>query len=106
MQMSWISSLVDVRAEERRTTFAAFSALLAITTGHTMMETARDALFLAKLPATQLPWMYLVIVVFALGLAQIGQRGAKADSKAGVGMALIAAAGITTAFFLFVRGTT
>lgn len=102
--MSWFSGLVDVRPEERRTTFAAFGTLLAITTGHTLMETARDALFLTKLPAGQLPWMYLVIVAFALVLAQIGRRGAKADSKAGVGIALVVAAVVTTAFFVLVHG--
>ncbi len=102
--MSTLRGLLDVRPEERRTTFAAFGALLAITTGHTLMETARDALFLTKLPAAQLPWMYLVIVVFALALAQLGRRGAKTDSKAGVAIALVVAGAVTTGFYVLVRG--
>ncbi len=103
--MSTFRGLVDVRADERRTTFAAFGTLLAITTGHTLMETARDALFLTKLPAAQLPWMYLVIVVFALALAQLGRRGAKADSKGGVAVSLVVAGAVTTAFYVLVHGT-
>lgn len=69
--MSALRGFLDVRPGEGRNTFAAFAALLGITTGHTLLETARDALFLAKVPASHLPWMYLVIAVLALGLAQI-----------------------------------
>jgi ATP:ADP antiporter, AAA family len=104
MRMSSFSGLVDVRPEERRTTFAAFGTLLAITTGHTLMETARDALFLTKLPAAQLPWMYLIIAAFALLLAQLSKAGAKADSKGAIGVALVLAAGVTAGFWALVHG--
>lgn len=98
--MSTLRGLLDVRPEERRNTFAAFAALFTLTTGHTLLETARDALFLAKIPTSHLPWMYLVIVVLALGLAQI--RAARADSKMGVAVSLLVAAGITAAFWALV----
>lgn len=91
--------IVDVKGEERRNTFAAFFTLLAITTGHTMLETARDALFLAKIPASHLPWMYLVIVVAAVGLAQISRFGVKLDDKRSIAVVLVAAAAVTTAFW-------
>lgn len=39
--------------------------------GHAMLETARDALFLANWPASQLPWVYLGIAVFALALSRL-----------------------------------
>ncbi len=105
--MSTLSGLLDVRPDERRNTFAAFATLLCVTTGHTLLETGRDALFLAKMPASQLPWMYLVIVVCALGLAQLARLGAKADSKIGVAGALVFATLITSGFFAFTsdRGT-
>jgi AAA family ATP:ADP antiporter len=105
MRMSSFSGLVYVRPEERRTTFAAFGTLLAITTGHTLMETARDALFLTKLPAAHLPWMYLVIAAFALLLAQTSKGGAKTDSKGAIGVALILAALVTGGFWALVHGT-
>ena len=69
--MTTLRGLLDVRPEERRNTFASFAALLVLTSGHTLLETARDALFLTKLPAAQLPWMYLVIAVLALGAARL-----------------------------------
>jgi AAA family ATP:ADP antiporter len=93
--MSTLRRFVDVRPEEQRNTLAAFGALLAITTGHTLLETARDALFLSKLPAAQLPWMYLIIVVLALALAQIR----RADSKTAILGVLVAAAGLTAGFW-------
>ena len=35
---------------------------------HTLLETARDALFLARLPPSRLAWVYLAIAVVILGL--------------------------------------
>lgn len=98
--MSTLRGLLDVRPEERRNTFAAFSTLLALTTGHTLLETARDALFLAKIPTTHLPWMYLVIVALALTISQI--PAARADSKMGVAGSLLVASAITAAFWALV----
>src|SRR5262245_30004704 len=91
--------LVDVRPEERRNTFAAFFTLLAITTGHTLLETARDALFLAKLPVSRLAWMYLVIAAIAVLLARVG-RHTRVDSKVGIAVALGLGALITAVFGL------
>ena len=95
--MSTLRGLIDIRPGERRNTFAAFGTLLAITTGHTLLETARDALFLSKLPAAQLPWMYLVIVLCTLVLARL--RGA--HTKTAVLGALVAGSGATAAFWFF-----
>ncbi len=102
--MSPLRRFLDIRSGERRNTFAAFFTLLLVTTGHTMLETARDAFFLAKMPVSRLPWMYLIIVVLALGLAQI--RAARADSKWGVAGALAVGAVITTAFWTTMQGGT
>ncbi|MDB5215857.1 MAG: lyase domain protein repeat-containing protein [Myxococcaceae bacterium] len=100
--MSTLGGFLDIRQGERRNTLAAFATLLAITTGHTLLETARDAFFLAKMPASRLPVMYLVIVVLALGLSQI--KAARADSKWGVAGSLAVAAVITTVFWTMMLG--
>jgi hypothetical protein len=64
-----ISSLVrQVRPEERPAVRDAFLLLFGFTCGHLLLETARDALFLARLPAHRLPWVYLAIAVLALVL--------------------------------------
>lgn len=64
----------DVRPEERRGAAAAFLTLFGILAAHTLLETARDALFLARLPASQLPWVYLAMAAVAVGLSQVQGR--------------------------------
>lgn len=49
--------------EERRDAWVAFATLFFILAGHAMLETARDALFLAELPAARLPIAYLAITL-------------------------------------------
>jgi hypothetical protein len=66
--------LGEIRPDERRTAFAACLTLFGIIASHTILETARDALFLARLPAAQLPWVYLAMAVAAVALAQIPTR--------------------------------
>ncbi len=94
-----LRGLVDIRRGEGRNAFAAFFTLLGLTSGHTLMETARDALFLARVPASHLAWMYLLIALAALGLAQLQKKGARADSKGTIAAALVAAAMVTAGFY-------
>lgn len=82
-----MNGFLDIRPGERRNTYAAFATLLALTTGHTLLETARDTFFLAKMPASRLPWMYLVIVD-------------------GVAVALLVGALVTTGFRTTMSGGT
>ncbi len=62
---SW-SRLLDLRPEERRVTLAAFLVLFGWLAAHTILEIARDALFLARLPAHELAWMYLAMAALAV----------------------------------------
>src|SRR5260221_6843918 len=59
--------LTSVRPEERPGAAAAFVTIFGILAAHTLLETARDALFLARLPASRLPWVYLIIAGVAVG---------------------------------------
>ncbi len=63
-----------IRPEERAEAAGAFVTLLGFSAGHALLETARDALFLARLPASRLPWVYLAIAVVALLLAEHQSR--------------------------------
>ncbi len=56
---------------ERRAAAAAFATLALVLTGHGVLETARDALFLRALPATQLPWVYLIIALLTLAVTSL-----------------------------------
>ncbi len=68
--MSRVSGpLVDVRKGEARPAMRAFLLLGLIIAGHTMLETARDALFLGKLPANRLALVYALVAAVALLVA-------------------------------------
>ena len=56
---------------------AACLTLFGTLAGHTLLETARDTLFLSRLPASQLPWTYLVIAALASSIRRV--RGSDAD---------------------------
>jgi ATP/ADP translocase/HEAT repeat protein len=92
--------LIEIRREERRPVLAAFLALFGITAGHVLVETARDALFLAKLPASQLPWMYIAIAAAGLLITRVNRsRAAKGRAQRGLAVPLLASCAITGAFW-------
>lgn len=97
----WRPSLV-VRPDERRETTAAFLTLFGFVACHTMLETARDALFLAKVPAAHLPWVFIGIAVlaFTFGRFQVRFSG----TGRGALVAWTATAGIVTCGFWLVLG--
>jgi AAA family ATP:ADP antiporter len=53
----------------------AFATLLGILASYAILETARDALFLARLSPDDLPWVYLVMAAVAVVLAEVPGRG-------------------------------
>ncbi len=90
---------VDIRqGEERTAVYAAFFALLGMTAAHTLIETARDALFLAKIPASRLVWVYAMFAAIAVVIARLRERRATASSG-GVAPGLIIGAVVTLAFW-------
>lgn len=90
----------DVRVEERRGAGGAFLTLFGILAGHTMLETARDALFLARLPASQLPWMYMAMAAVAVPLAQAPWRRARRLSGvASLALLLVTCGAVTLGFW-------
>jgi AAA family ATP:ADP antiporter len=99
------SALFDVRPEERKPALLAFLALLGITAAHTLIETARDTLFLTKVPIAHLPALYLAIAAAGLvttraGAALEARRDPTKPPRDPVALSLIIGAGITGAFWL------
>jgi AAA family ATP:ADP antiporter len=94
-------SLKRIRPEETRVVGAAFFTLFGAMTGHLLMETARDALFLASVPPSQLPWVYLGVAITALVLVR-AQRAVLRQARGGgwlVG-SLIGGSVVTLSFWL------
>src|SRR5688500_6540414 len=61
-------------SEDRGKAWGAGLILLLMMAGHTALETARDSLFLSRLPVQQLPWTYAAIALAALGAAEMNAR--------------------------------
>ena len=104
--------LAAIRDGERPTVRAAFATLFGVLVGHSLLETARDALFLTELPARRLPWIYLAIALLTVLLTSkrggrlLAGRSPRALSSwlvcaAAVTLGLSAALGITSRPWIF-----
>ncbi len=91
----------SIRRTERRHLAVGFIGLLAIMTAHSVMETARDALFLASLPATDLPWAYLAIALLAILELKVHERvlARIRDRRALLAASLLAGSFVTLGFW-------
>jgi hypothetical protein len=96
--------LAEVHPEQRRSTLAAFLTIFGTLAGHTLLETARDALFLARLPATHLAFVYLAIAAAAVGVAQAPWGRRRASGAYGLSRLLGVGAVVTFLFWLLLRG--
>ena len=98
-----VTRLLAVRPEERRGTVAAFLTIFGTLAGHTLLETARDALFLARLPASRLAIVYLLIAFVAVGLAQVPWGRRRATASFALSRLLGAGSVVTFAFWALGR---
>ena len=83
----------------------AFATLLCLLAAHSMLETARDAMFLSALPAARLPWVYLAIAALALGAAGLNQVVTRRFSRRSVvSLTLLGSAAVTSLFWFAPAG--
>jgi HEAT repeat protein len=99
-----LAPLGDVRPAERRGAAAAFLTIFGILAGHTLLETARDALFLARLPPSELPAVYLVMAAVAIALFQGPWRLAGIGGRRGLSVVLVGS-GLATFVFWVVHSS-
>jgi AAA family ATP:ADP antiporter len=93
------SRLLDVRPGEVRLFLRVFFVLLLTIAGHTLLETARDTLFLARLPPKMLTLVYVCV---AVGMLIITPLNVRLTRNAGPRNALVVSlllAAIITAWF-------
>lgn len=69
---------------------------------HALLETARDALFLARLPPEQLAWVYLAIAVVSLGLFVLQERSRSHTGRASLAVWLVGAAAVDVLLWVLV----
>jgi len=98
-----VTRLLAVRPEERRGTVAAFLTIFGTLAAHTLLETARDALFLARLPASRLAIVYLLIALVAVGLTQVPWGRRRATGAFALSRLLLLGAVVTFVFWALGR---
>lgn len=92
--------LLDFEVENARHAVGAGLTLFLLLAGHTILEVARDALFLSQLPADQLPWTYLAIALAAWLAAQADQHLAtRFDGRRLAAATLLLASAGTAGFY-------
>lgn len=99
-----LKTLTRIRGDERRNTLGAFMTLFGLMTGHSLLETARDALFLANLPPSRLPFVYLAIAAVALTISGVWHRTrTHRQGRAQLSVWLLVSAGVTFGFWMLTR---
>lgn len=59
-------TILAIRSGEQRDTWASFLTLFGLVGSHAILETARDALFLAKIAPTRLPFVFMAVAALSL----------------------------------------
>ncbi len=98
-----IGSLTRLRQEERGAAYAATLTVFLVMIAHAFLETARDALFLANISATRLPWMYLALAVAAVALGQVAYRPNGSDNRRAIILLQLSVAAGTAAMGGLIR---
>jgi len=89
-------------ARELRTALWLGAALLTVTSSYTLVKTARDSLFLSMLPATWLPWVYILVGIATLAVSLLFGWLTQwlSPRQSLVGSVLAAAAGLVACIFV------
>ncbi len=100
-----LSQLIDIRSGEGPLVLYSGLVLFGVIGAHTMLETARDALFLELLPAGRLPWVYALLAVIALVATQLNNRFVISFGRRNSLVCTLILAGFGTAIFYLLPKT-
>jgi MFS family permease len=100
-----LQNVIDLREGEARPAAQAFFTLFFTIAAHTILETARDALFLSKLPARELNVVYIVIAGLTFVVGAIAAHTALRFGERTALLASIVVAAVVTTFLHFLSPT-
>lgn len=99
--------MLGIAREDRRDVTVAFFTLVGVLISHSMLETARDALFLASVPASRLPWVYIAIAALTFAVISLNENAlARSPKRRTLGVTLVIAAFVTGGFWFWARAET
>ena len=87
--------------EERSLVLLSFFTLFGILAGHTLLETARDALFVTRVSPTHLPFVYIAIALIGVLTSRLTGLGSGAVRYYTITAALLVASFVDVVFWLF-----
>lgn len=93
----------DENKQEFRLALLTFFSLFGVLAGHTILETARDALFVTRLPPTRLPFVYIAIAIIGVIISRFATSNHKERRAYGISLSLIAAAVVDVGFWFALR---
>ena len=96
-----LGRLIDLRPGEGPLAFKAFGALFGLIAGHTILETARDALFLKNLPASRLTFVYIGLAVIGLILPAYNSRFVRTFGRRNASIFTLMVAAVGTVMWHF-----
>ena len=101
--MKPLRALFAIRPSEQRDVWVAFLSLFVVIGSLAMLETARDALFLSRIPVTRLPWMYIVLAVISLFMAKLNALLTPFGGRVALALTAAVSAAVTIALAHFLR---
>jgi ATP/ADP translocase len=99
-----LSHRLGLKARELQKAMWLGAVLMAITASYTLVKTARDSLFLSRLPAASLPWVYIVVGVATLAASMAIERITRDRSPLGSLLGTLTAAALGLAAFTPLAG--
>ncbi|MEO8877393.1 MAG: MFS transporter, partial [Polyangiaceae bacterium] len=94
----------DETPQEFKLAVLTFSTLFGILAGHTILETARDALFVTRVPPTRLPFVYIAIAIIGVVISRFATSNNGEKRAYGISVSLLAAAVVDIVFWFALRG--
>lgn len=85
--------------EERSLVLLSFFTLFGILAGHTLLETARDALFITRVSPTHLPFVYIAIALVGIVTSRLTGFGKGVARYYAITAALLGAAAVDVVFW-------
>ncbi|MEA2750227.1 MAG: antiporter, family [Myxococcales bacterium] len=92
----WIARFFDLREGEARPVVQSFLVLFLLIGAHTTLETARDALFLTKLPPKELNLVYIALAGLSFVVAALSTRLALRFGRRNALIGTLGVAAVTT----------
>jgi len=99
----WLSRRLQLQSDETQRALVLGLVLFSLTSSYTLVKTARDALYLASLPAETLPWVFLGVGALTFVAAGIFARATRHRStfETLTGTAMVSATSLGIFAYLF-----